>query len=112
IEVGMSPALMERYLSASAKISRLAVGDTTIVPSEKIYPAPVDLTQTYHVDGLPFGTRGGMLIRHIFPVDGEYTIAIKLSQPGLQAANIANAEQLEISMNGERIKLFDLARPP
>ncbi len=110
--LGMSPALMERYLSASAKISRLAVGDVTTVPSEKIYPAPVDLTQTYHVEGLPFGTRGGMLIRHTFPVDGDYTIATKLSQSGLQAANIANAEQLEVSVNGQRIKLFDLQGPP
>jgi len=110
--LGMSPALMERYLSASSKISRLAIGDPTIPPSEKIYPAPVDLTQTYHVEGLPIGTRGGMLVRHNFPVDGEYVIAIALSQSGLQAANIANAEQLEISLNGQRIKLFDLNGPP
>jgi hypothetical protein len=110
--LGMSPALMERYLSASSKISRLAIGDATIPPSDKIYPAPVDLTQTYHVEGLPFGTRGGMLIRHNFPVDGEYVISVALSQSGLQAANIANTEQLEISLNGERIKLFDLNGPP
>ena len=110
--LGMSPALMERYLSASSKISRLAIGDPTIPPGEKIYPAPVDLTQTYHVDGLPLGTRGGMLIRHNFPVDGEYVIAVALSQSGLQAANIANTEQLEISLNGQRIKLFDLNGPP
>ena len=60
----------------------------------------MDLTQTYHVEGLPFGTRGGMLIRHNFPVDGEYVISVSLSQSGLQAANIANGEQLEISLNG------------
>jgi mono/diheme cytochrome c family protein len=109
--LGMSPALMERYLTASAKISRLAVGDASIAASEKIYPAPVDLSQTYHVEGLPFGTRGGMLIRHNFPVDGDYTIATSLSQSGLQAADIAKGEQLEVNLNGERIRLFDLQAP-
>src|SRR5262245_14848944 len=106
--LGMSPALMERYLSASGKISRLAVGDPSTVSTAKTYAAPVDLTQNEQVEGLPFGTRGGMLIRHHFPVDGEYLLSVALSKSGLQAASVAAGEQLEISIDGDRIKLIDL----
>jgi hypothetical protein len=102
--LGISPALMERYLAAAGKISRLAIGDTSIVPSEKTYAAPADLTQDSHIEGLPFGTRGGMLIRHQFPVDGEYAIAFKLSRGGT-----TRGEQLEVSVNGQRVRLFNIA---
>ena len=67
----MSPALMEAYLSAAGKISRLAIGDVS-APSQVVYDVPGDTAQNYHVDGLPFGTRGGMLIPYEFPADGEY----------------------------------------
>jgi hypothetical protein len=109
--LGISPALMERYLSASGKISRMAIGEASVVSSAKIYSAAVDLTQDNHVEGLPFGTRGGILIRHHFPVDGEYNIAATLSRSGLQAADIRKAEQLEISVDGDRVRLFDLQAP-
>ena len=66
--LGVSPTLIERYLSAARKISRLAVGDPTIRPTPTTYRATIDLTQNDHLDGLPFGTRGGMLVRHQFPV--------------------------------------------
>jgi len=110
--LGVSPALMERYLAAASKISRMAMGDATIAPGERTYAAANDLTQNYHVEGLPFGTRGGMLIRHNFPVDGEYTIAIELSRGGggvFAGAGSTKGEELEISLNGERVKLFNLA---
>ena len=109
--LGVSPALMERYLAAASKISRLAVGDATIAPSEKTYAVPNDLTQNYHVEGLPFGTRGGILIPHNFPVDGEYAISVELSRGGGGAfAGVGNlkGEQLEISLNEQRMRLFDL----
>ena len=57
----MSPALMEAYLSAAGKISRLAIGDVT-APTQEVFEAPADTAQNYHIEGLPFGTRGGMLI--------------------------------------------------
>jgi hypothetical protein len=106
--LGMSPALMDRYLAASGKISRMAIGDASTPSSAKIYAAPVDLTQSDEVEGLPFGTRGGMLLRHYFPVDGEYDISIGMSKSGLQAASVASGEQLEVSINGDRIRLLDL----
>src|SRR4029077_21285607 len=69
----VSPALVEGYVSAATKISRLALGHET-GPSRKVYHVREDYSQEEHVDGLPFGTRGGMLVRHYFPADGEYTI--------------------------------------
>lgn len=112
--LGVSPALMERYLGAASKISRMAVGDTAIAASEKVYAVPNDLTQDHHVEGLPFGTRGGVLIRHHFPVDGEYSIAVELSRGGngvFAGAGGTKGEELEVSLNADRVRLFDLAAP-
>src|SRR5204863_671930 len=72
----MSPALMEAYLSAAGKISRLAMGDIN-APSQQVFEVPADTAQNHHIEGLPFGTRGGILIRHQFPVDGQYTFKVK-----------------------------------
>ena len=70
--LGVSPSLIQGYVSAAMKISRLAVGDRTMAPSLVTYQAPAGLAQDRHLDGLPLGTRGGILIRHIFPLDAEY----------------------------------------
>ena len=73
--LAMSPALLEAYLSAAGKISRLALG-TARAPTQTVYRVPEDATQNYHVEGLPFGTRGGMLVKHEFPADGEYMFKV------------------------------------
>jgi Protein of unknown function (DUF1592)/Protein of unknown function (DUF1588)/Protein of unknown function (DUF1585)/Protein of unknown function (DUF1587)/Protein of unknown function (DUF1595)/Cytochrome C oxidase, cbb3-type, subunit III len=75
----MSPVLLERYLSAARKISRLAVGDTNIIPSYDTYRVRPDLGQDEHIEGLPLGTRGGLLIHHNFALDGEYDFKTKLA---------------------------------
>ena len=75
----MSPVLLERYLSAARKISRLAVGDTNIIPSYETYRVRPDLGQDEHIEGLPLGTRGGLLIHHNFALDGEYVFKTKLA---------------------------------
>jgi hypothetical protein len=75
----MSPVLLERYLSAARKISRLAVGDTNIIPSYETYRVRPDLGQDEHIEGLPLGTRGGVLIHHNFALDGEYVFKTKLA---------------------------------
>ena len=72
----MSPALMEAYLSAAGKISRLAIGDIS-APLQAVFEAPADTAQNYHIEGLPFGTRGGIFIKYEFPADGEYTFKVK-----------------------------------
>ncbi len=103
----MSPALMEAYLSAAGKISRLAIGDAP-GPAQVVFDVPGDTAQNYHVDGLPFGTRGGMLIEHEFPADGEYSFKVKGVTGYFQAVlGGVKGEQLEVTIDGERVKLFD-----
>jgi hypothetical protein len=110
--LGVSPVLLERYLSAAEKISALAVGDRSIVPSDESYRVRLDLTQTKHIDGLPVGTRGGMLIRRTFPLDAEYVI-----QPRLWRTNVgfirglAHPHQVEVTVDGERVHLVTVGTP-
>jgi mono/diheme cytochrome c family protein len=71
-----SPALIQGYLSAAMKVSRLAVGDLTAPPSIATYRATAGLSQREHIEGLPLGTTGGMVIGHTFPLDAEYDIQV------------------------------------
>ena len=75
---GLSPTLMERYLAAAQKVSRLAVGSPVHAPLNRTIVVPPDLTQEARLDGLPFGTRGGTAAIHTFPVDGEYAFRVRL----------------------------------
>src|SRR5207244_10806818 len=108
--LGTSPALIERYVGAAAKISRIAVGDTDISPLSTTYKVRGDLTQENHIEGLPLGTRGGILIRHNFPVEGEYQFKFSLLKVnfGPEYGGSAKGEQLEVSLNGERVRRLDL----
>jgi cytochrome c551/c552 len=72
--LSVSPTLIQGYVAAAMKISRLAVGDRTAVPNQVTYQSPTGLNQEQHFEGLPLGTRGGMVIKHTFPLDGEYQI--------------------------------------
>jgi len=102
-----SPALMEAYLSAAGKISRLAVGTET-APTLAVFDVPHDTSQNAYVEGLPFGTRGGMLIEHEFPADGDYFFTVK-GMTGYFTAVLGNVkgEQLEVTIDGERVYLYD-----
>ncbi len=102
-----SPALMEAYLSAAGKISRLAIGTET-APTLAAFDAPHDTSQNGYIEGLPFGTRGGMLIEHEFPADGNYTFTVK-GMTGYFTAVLGNVrgEQLEVTVDGARVYLFD-----
>jgi mono/diheme cytochrome c family protein len=104
----VSPSLMERYLSASWNISRLAIGDKRIVPATATYRARPDLSQDQHIEGLPLGTRGGMLVRHNFPLDGEYVIKVRLWRNTFDLMRgMEDPHQIEISLDGERLKLVE-----
>jgi hypothetical protein len=105
-----SPVLLERYVATAGKISRLAVGDPETPPSQVRYVGPPRLTQRGHVDGLPFGTRGGMVVDHFFPLDAEYEFRLDMVNEGgaVFGMNSARGEQLELILNGERIELFDM----
>jgi mono/diheme cytochrome c family protein len=102
-----SPALMEGYLSAAGRISRLAVGTET-APTLAMFDVPHDTSQNGHIEGLPFGTRGGMLIEHEFPADGEYVFTVK-GMTGYFTRVLGNVrgEQLEVTIDGERVYLYD-----
>jgi hypothetical protein len=108
--LGVSPALLERYVSAAAKISRLAVGDPETAPLDVTYTVKGDLSQTSTLEGLPLGTRGGTLIRHNFPLDGEYRIKLSLAKLsfGQVFGEGAEGQELEVTLNGQRVKLYKL----
>ncbi|MEO8256378.1 MAG: DUF1592 domain-containing protein [Acidobacteriota bacterium] len=104
--LGVSPALMERYLSAAWKISSLAVGNPKIRPAKETFPVRGDLSQDKHIEGLPVGTRGGILLRYHFPVDGEYVISPKLYRETVNIIRgLETPHDLEITFDGERILL-------
>jgi len=73
-----SPLLLERYLTAAQRVSLLAIGDTTVPPGNTEYPISREYTQSGYIEGLPLGTRGGMVIKHVFPADGEYKLSGRL----------------------------------
>jgi mono/diheme cytochrome c family protein len=107
----MSPTLLEGYLRAAAKISTLAIGDRTATPSETTYKVPRTQSQMRHVDGAPWGTRGGIAVTHTFPADGDYTFRVMLhgTPTGqLFGSVFSRNEQIEISINGERAALIDV----
>ena len=108
--LAISPALLERYVAAATQLSRLAVGDPATTPSTATYRIPGDLSQTDHIEGLPLGTRGGILVRHVFPLDAEYAIKIhaKAANIGLGSPGFLG-EEIEVTLNGERVKLVKAA---
>ena len=102
----VSPATLERYLSAARKISRLAVGDTSMPPIVDRYQLDRDLIQDGHLDGLPLGTRGGTVIRSHLPADGEYVLTVEFAQAAREE------HQVEVSVDGERVSLFSIGGRP
>jgi len=104
----ISPVLLERYLSASAKITRLAVGDPAAGVTTTIYRAKPDLSQDAHVDGLPIGTVGGLAVTHYFPRDGEYSFQPQLSRSILFIVHgMEERHTLEVTLDGARVKLAE-----
>ena len=112
--LGVSPSLLERYVAAAAKISRLAVGERDAAPAQVTYTVKGDLSQNQTLEGQPLGTRGGTSVRHNFPVDGEYQIRLSLLKLsfGQVFGEGAEGEELEVTLNGERVKLFKLDEVP
>ncbi|HZM60142.1 MAG TPA: DUF1592 domain-containing protein [Vicinamibacterales bacterium] len=112
--LGVSPSLLERYVSAAAKISRLAVGERDASPNQVTYTIKGDLSQNQTLEGQPLGTRGGTTVRHNFPVDGEYQIKLSLLKLsfGQVFGEGAEGEELEVTLNGQRVKLFKLDEVP
>ena len=108
--LALSPVLMERYLSAARRISRLAVGDQTIGPgfTSETYSVPINMTQNDRMsEELPFGSRGGLAIRHHFPLDGDYVFTVRLKRSVYEyIVNLEEAHDLDLRLDGRRITRF------
>ena len=108
----LSPTLLNRYISAAEKISRLAVGAPQRAPGGDTFRLQPDLTQEEHVEGLPLGTRGGALLEYTFARDGEYEIQIRLTRDRNEAVEgLHEAHELEVLLDRERVKRFTVSPP-
>ena len=102
----VSPLLLERYLSAARKVSRLAVGD----PAQRavLYRVPRTLVQDRRTDAaLPLGTRGGVAIRHYFPMDGEYLLKVRMQRNRIdEIRGLLHAYRIDVLIDGRRVESF------
>jgi len=108
-----SATVLDAYLDAASEISRLAIGDPNATPTSSAYPIPRLASQLERLDGAPPGTRGGTSVVHTFPADGQYIFVTTLhaSPTGqLYGASAPFDEQIEISVDGERVALLDVDR--
>jgi mono/diheme cytochrome c family protein len=108
ITVGeLSPTLLERYLTAARKISRLAIGSPVRSPAGETILIPPDLTQEEHFDELPFGTRGGVAVPFTFQQDGEYEIRLELTRDRNEhIEGLGEPTDIELMLDGERVHMF------
>ncbi len=108
--LALSPVLMERYLSAARRISRLAVGDPAIGPgfTSQVYGVPITMTQNDRMsEDLPFGSRAGLAVRHRFPLDGEYVVTIRLKRSVYEyIVNLDEVHDLDLRIDGRRVARF------
>jgi mono/diheme cytochrome c family protein len=108
----LSPSLLERYLSASAKIATIAVGDPSAGVVSTTYRPKPDFSQNAHLDGTPIGTVGGLVAIHDFPLDGEYLFQPKLSRSILFIVHgLEDPHALEITLDGVRMELVHFGGP-
>lgn len=107
----VSPTLMEAYIRAASKIAREAVGDPEAPALTATYQVPRVMSQNRHVEGTPWGTRGGVSVLHDFPADGEYVFKLGFyySPTGpLFGLNQGKGQQVEVAINGEKVALLDI----
>jgi Protein of unknown function (DUF1592)/Protein of unknown function (DUF1588)/Protein of unknown function (DUF1587)/Protein of unknown function (DUF1585)/Protein of unknown function (DUF1595)/Cytochrome C oxidase, cbb3-type, subunit III len=108
----LSPTLLDRYVSAAEKISRVAVGRPSRSPGGETIRVPADLTQEEHIDGLPIGTRGGALVHYTFPMDGEYEIQVRLTRDRDEhVEGLSEPHDVELLLDRDRVALFTV-KPP
>lgn len=114
ITVGdLSPAFLNRAISAAEKISHWAIGGSARGPGGETYRIKPDVTQEEHVPGLPIGTRGGTLIRVHFPREGEYEVTVRLTRDrNEEVEGLHEPHELELTVDRARIALFTVQPPP
>jgi len=105
----MSPTLMEQYLAAAQRVSRLAVGTPAPPASIEYFRITDDLAQDVHLSGLPFGTRGGTQVAYVFPADAEYEIRVRIARDLNESVPAYTEDQhVEIDIDGARVGGFTL----
>ena len=108
----LSPSLLDRYISAAQKVSRLAVGAPDDKPRGDSFRIPADYTQEKHIEGLPLGTRGGALLSYTFPQDGEYEIEIRLMRDRNEhVEGLREPHVMEILLDDEIAQRFTIDLP-
>jgi hypothetical protein len=109
--LSVSPLLMERYLAAAGKISRLAIGDTTLAASYQTYFVPQGLDQRDHMsNAMEIGSRGGTAVHYHFPVDGEYEISVTLQRGRFdELLGMGRERKLDLRLDDQRLQLFTIA---
>lgn len=109
--LSVSPGLLDRYMSAATKIARLALGDPR-TPTVAEYTPPTHLRQDARVsEALPFGSRGGMAIRHVFPRAGEYLVKVRLQRDSDgNIMGLARPHALDVRVAGERVALLTVGQ--
>ena len=108
----LSPTLLDRYIAAAQKISRLAVGSPGRSPGGDTFRIRADLTQEEHVEGLPIGTRGGALIAYTFPQDGEYEVQLRLARDRNEhVEGLREPHEVEVLLDRERKASFTVMPP-
>lgn len=108
----LSPTLMQRYVTAAERISRLATGRPGASPGGQTIRVRADLTQEQHLDGLPIGTRGGTSIRYAFPQTGEYEIQVRLARDRNEhVEGLGEPHELEVLVDRQRMALFTIQPP-
>ena len=105
-----SPTLMEGYLRAASRVATLAIGDPESSATQATYKLPKTASQIERAEGAPLGTRGGISVEHTFAADGDYVFAMDFyAEPlGLLYGSTASDEQIEVSLDGARLALFDI----
>jgi hypothetical protein len=99
----ISPSFLEQYMLAAREVSVLAVGDPDAPVTGRVYPGDPGASQNAHRDGLPLGTRGGMVIEHHFPADGEYEFTVSGLVGGGYVWGVMDENTLIITIDGEKI---------
>ena len=107
--LSVTPSLMNRYMSAASKVSRLAIGDRGITPTIQVYRASEFAPQVARVgEDAPFGTHGGLTIRHTFPLDGEYSFKLRLQRNtiGDTIRGIDSAHDIQVRIDYGLVRRF------
>jgi cytochrome c5 len=111
--LGLSPGLLERYMSAARKIASTAIGDPALRPADETYKLSPLLVQDDRMsEDLPFGSRGGMAFQHYFPLDAEYVIRIRLTRDNIYTIRgLSEPEQIDLRIDGATVHQFQVGGP-